>query len=108
MYRLTVAMLILVWPGVSLAENDCYVMRVDGLACPYCAYGVEKKLFQIDGVTAIEIDLDNGVITVNVREDVHLRESDMQKLFNDAGFTFRGLSRKSKPCRAIPLPRLRG
>lgn len=96
MNRLTVAILVLVWAGVSLAENDRYVMRVDGLACPYCAYGVEKKLKQIEGVTAIDIDLDSGVVTVEVREDVHLRESDMQRLFNDAGFTFRGMSRKSE------------
>lgn len=96
MNRLTVAILILVWPAVSLAENHRYVMRVDGLACPYCAYGVEKKLKQIEGVTAIDIDLDSGVVTVEVREDVHLRESDMQKLFNDAGFTFRSMCRKSE------------
>ena len=21
-----------------------YMLRVDGLACPYCAYGIEKKI----------------------------------------------------------------
>lgn len=84
------AVLFLAWP--ALAETT-YAMRVDGLACPYCAYGIEKKLKQIEGVDAesIDIDLEAGVVRVTTADHVTLTEERMERLFNDAGFTFRGM-----------------
>jgi len=77
------------------AAGTHYDMRVDGLACPFCAYGVEKKLKEIDGVSDIKVDLDKGVVSVNVAEGQSLTEEQMTKLFNDSGFTYRSM-KKSK------------
>jgi len=82
--------------GLSLmqavvAANTQYVMRVDGLACPYCAYGIEKKLKVIEGVKKIHVDLDKGLVTAEVSEGTTLGEEQMQQLFKDAGFTFRSM-----------------
>jgi mercuric ion binding protein len=88
-----VATLLMLWVALSWADDSRYVMRVDGLACPYCGYGVEKKLKRIDGVNSIEFDLDKGLVVVEVREGVSLSEADMRKLFNDAGFTYRSMTR---------------
>lgn len=82
--------LLLAW-GAAPADGARYVMRVDGLACPYCAYGVEKKLKEIEGVERIHVDLDKGLVIVDVREGVQLTGAQMEKLFMDAGFTFRGM-----------------
>ena len=87
-------LLILTTSGVALAAGTQYTMRVDGLACPYCAYGVEKKLNQIEGVQDIKIDLDVGMVQVKVAEGVELTEAQMMKLFNDAGFTYRSMEKK--------------
>ncbi len=91
MKRLMTAALLL-WSLAALAEGTQYVMRVDGLACPYCAYGVEKKLKAIDGVERIDVDLDRGMVTVDVAEGVTLTEDQMTRLFKDAGFTFRSMT----------------
>ena len=85
--------LILAWNASAWAEGTQYQMRVDGLACPYCAYGVEKKLKQIKGVKDVEIDLDKGVVTVRVDDGVESTEPQMRQLFTDAGFTYRSMSR---------------
>jgi len=74
------------------ASSTHYEMRVDGLACPYCAYGVEKKLNAIDGVQDIDVDLNAGMVRVDVSEGVELTEVAMKKLFNDAGFTLRSIT----------------
>jgi mercuric ion binding protein len=71
-------------------------MRVDGLACPYCAYGIEKKLKEIEGVEKIDVDLDKGLVTVNVRENVELTEPQMTQLFKDAGFTYRSMTKQPR------------
>ncbi|MCH8250703.1 MAG: heavy-metal-associated domain-containing protein [Proteobacteria bacterium] len=76
----------------ALADGTQYQMRVDGLACPYCAYGIEKNLKKIDGVDKVDVDLNSGLVTVNVAEGVTLLEAQMSKLISDAGFTFRSMS----------------
>lgn len=75
----------------ALADGTRYQMRVDGLACPYCAYGIEKNLKKIDGVEKIDVDLDNGLVIVNVTSGVTFTDAQMVKLFTDAGFTFRSM-----------------
>jgi len=74
------------------ASGTHYEMRVDGLACPYCAYGIEKKLKAIDGVQDIDVDLNAGIVRVDVSDGVELTEPAMKQLFNDAGFTLRGIT----------------
>ena len=73
----------------AFAQTTEYKIRVDGLACPFCAYGIEKKFNKIDGVKFINMDLDKGVVTVEAT-DVKLDDAQLNKLFEDSGFTYRG------------------
>ncbi len=84
----------LLWNAAAFAAGTQYELRVDGLACPYCAYGIEKKLKKTKGVEKIDIDLNKGVVRVNVVEGIKLTEPQMAKLINDAGFTLRGMTEK--------------
>lgn len=76
------------------AAGTRYEMRVDGLACPFCAYGIEKKLTAVDGAGNIDFDLDKGLVSVDMKEGTSISEEQMKKLFNDAGFTYRSMLRK--------------
>ncbi len=73
------------------AAGTHYEMRVDGLACPFCAYGIEKKLKALDGSSDISVDLNKGLVMVNMAEGQTLTEEQMKKLFNDSGFTYRSM-----------------
>ncbi len=75
----------------SFAAGTNYNIRVDGLACPFCAYGIEKKFKKIDGISNIKIDLDKGLVSVDAKEGVELKEDKMKTLFNDSGFTYRSM-----------------
>ena len=77
-----------------LAAGTRYSMRVDGLACPYCAYGIEKKLKKISGVSNIKVDLNKGLVSVDANEGTRLNEKQMKTLFKDAGFTYRSMVQK--------------
>ncbi|TCK17855.1 mercuric ion binding protein [Thiogranum longum] len=87
-------LLSIVWSAATLAAGIEYRMRVDGLACPYCAYGIEKKLKAIDGVEKIDVNLNAGLVVVDVAEGVELTGSQMKTLFQDAGFTYRSMTVK--------------
>lgn len=88
-----VVALLFLWSTAIFAAGTEYRMRVDGLACPYCAYGIEKKFKQIQGVEFFDIDLDRGVVTVKVAAGVELTEPRMMRLFQEAGFTYRGMTK---------------
>lgn len=96
MKRYLIVPLLLLWSLTALAAGTQYTLRVDGLACPYCAYGIEKKLKQIEGVEKIDVDLQKGLVVVDVREGVQLTEPQMQQLFKDAGFTYRSMKEKPR------------
>ena len=89
---MTAMVLSLGWSAAAFADGTRYELRVDGLACPFCAYGIEKKLNAIDGVDEIDIDLNSGLVTVDVIEGTSLNDAQMTTLFNDAGFTYRTMT----------------
>ena len=89
---MAVALLGMIWSSAMFAAGTEYRMRVDGLACPYCAYGVEKKLKAIEGVGKIDVDLDAGLVVVEVDEGIELTAPQMTTLFKDAGFTYRSMT----------------
>lgn len=74
----------------ALAAQQAYKLRVDGLACPFCAYGIEKKLNAIKGVQQIEVDIATGIVTVTMAEGATLDEATAKQTVKDAGFTLRG------------------
>ncbi len=77
------------------AASTRYEMRVDGLACPFCAYGIEKKFKAIEGTSDIDVHLDQGLVTLELQEGKTFTEEEMKKLFSDSGFTFRSM--KTQP-----------
>lgn len=95
MKRFLMIAAVMMWSAAVYAAGTTYVMRVDGLACPYCAYGVEQKLKKIEGVKpdSIDVDLDKGLVSVSVEPGVALTEPQMRALFQDAGFTYRSMRR---------------
>ena len=73
----------------AFADSHIYKLYVDGLACPFCAYGVEKQVGGLDNVEAIEIQIDEGIVEVTMKPGTALNEADASQAVSDAGFTLR-------------------
>ncbi len=71
------------------ADSHFYRLYVDGLACPFCAYGIEKKVGGLAVVEKVEIDIDGGVVKVTVRNGEKLEETAAKRAVAEAGFTLR-------------------
>jgi len=74
----------------ALAAVDHYEVQVDGLACPFCAYGLEKKLKELPGVANVQIELNTGWASFDVLSGVLLPRP-VQDAVRDAGFTPRDI-----------------
>lgn len=84
--------LLIALPGVARADQ-MILLQVDGLACPFCAYGVEKKLKDTTGVKRVDIRLNEGMVHVTVGEDAVFDEALARRIITEAGFTLRDFER---------------
>ena len=75
-------------------EKATYAIGVDGLSCPFCAYGIEKQLGWIAGVETVLTEIESGTVAVTMEEGATLEESVAKKAVEDAGFTLRSFERK--------------
>ncbi len=71
-------------------------LRVDGLSCPFCAYGLEKKLKRIKGVDKLEIKINEGLVIMTFKEKANIDPELIRKKVKEAGFTPRELSIEGK------------
>ena len=93
--RLAVLALLLLSPATARASE--FTLRIDGLACPFCAFGVEKKLLELPNVTGIEVLLDEGKIVLALREGAALDVAALDEAVSKAGFTARALLVRDLP-----------
>ncbi len=85
--RTTVFALVMLLPATAFAAQ--YQLFVDGLACPFCAYGIEKELTRTEGLETFDIDINAGTITVTMAEGATMSEAQADQIVKDAGFTLR-------------------
>lgn len=87
--------------AVNAQTNDqelTYVkVEVKGLACPFCAYGLEKKLKEEDGVKSIKIDVEEGLAYLTVLKSQKPTKETLEKIVADAGFTPSSIVFSEKP-----------
>ncbi len=74
-----------------VAATSTYQLYVDGLSCPFCAYGLEKKLGALPGVQALETRIKDGSIIVTMKDGVTLSEAAARQAVKEAGFSLRKL-----------------
>ena len=95
MKKLIHIILLSIWSNLAFAVGTQYDLRVDGLACPFCAYGIEKSFIKTEGVKSVEIDLKNGLVIVKTKEGKTFTENKLKVIINDAGFTMKSMTEKS-------------
>jgi len=86
-------------PGTAAAQNSQNekdpvksadaTVYVDGLACPFCAYGLEKKLKKLDAIRKMEVQLEKGRVLLAFKDGQSLTKKEIQTAVKEAGFTAR-------------------
>ena len=57
---------------------------VSGMTCEHCVASVTEEVLEIDGVTAVHVDLATGAITVT--SDQPVSETDVRSAVDEAGY----------------------
>jgi mercuric ion binding protein len=80
--------------------GDSLRLRVDGMVCSLCAFGVERRLKRIEPVEQVHVDLDSGLVVVLLRPGAAVPDSILRAEVRRAGFTLRAVSRFDRGPRA--------
>ena len=70
-------------------EDQLVVVNIDGLSCPFCAFGVEKKLKILEGLKDILIKMDEGQALLTFEAGVTIDVEAIKAAVDDSGFTAR-------------------
>ena len=73
--------------GIALAQVSALTVAVDGMACPFCAFGVEKRLKTVKGVAAVAVNMQAGTASLKAGEGESIHFHEVPNAVKDAGFT---------------------
>lgn len=90
----TLIFLALLSAASASEEQPVYTLQAYGLACPFCAYGIEKQLSRIEGVESVSTDIKSGTVTITMQAGAALEEATAKRAVDKAGFTMRDFKQK--------------
>lgn len=73
--------------GTIFAQTDKFAVTVEGLGCPFCAYGLEKKFKELKVAKDIKIEITTGVMTFTADASNNLSIETVDKQVDKAGYT---------------------
>ena len=69
------------------AEIRSATVAVDGMSCPFCAFGVEKRLKKVEGVGSVTISAKKGTATLVAKAEESIDVEQIPGAIESAGFT---------------------
>jgi len=66
---------------------DSFMVQVDGLGCPFCAYGLEKKFKEFKGIKKVKIDIETGDFSFSFPAEKVLSMEEVIEQVEKAGYT---------------------
>jgi copper chaperone CopZ len=92
--RYTLLVLIIALSLCGVAAADSIQATVKGMVCGFCATGIEKTFKAQPEVKAVDVDLENKLVTIQTKQGQTLDNSKIKKLLGNAGYSVVGIVRK--------------
>lgn len=87
-----VALLFLTLVSAASAQIKKVSIKVDGLACPFCAYGLQKELKRAPGVADAKVYVDGGRAELTVKNGQSVDFDAIEEAVKKGGYTPRDIS----------------
>jgi copper chaperone CopZ len=86
--------------GEEPVPPSSIVVNVKGMVCSFCVQGVQKLVGGIEGVSAVEVDLDKGTVTIQHGAGAQVGDEAIEGAVRSAGYNVESISRPTPE----PLP----
>ena len=79
--------LIFILTSININADGIYdiTIHVKGLVCDFCARSVEKTFGKNKAIESILVDLDNGIISLNLKVDASVSDEEIANLVESSG-----------------------
>lgn len=71
----------------KVTDQQVLEIQVQGMTCPFCAYGIEKNLSKLPGVAKAQVSLEAKKVRVVMQPGQAPDEVRVRKVIVDSGFT---------------------
>ncbi|MCB9991015.1 MAG: heavy-metal-associated domain-containing protein [Rhodospirillales bacterium] len=78
--------------AIAPEQNDVEV-HVFGLVCDFCARAVEKVFMKREEVNGVNVDLDNFLVTIDLKDGADIDDETITELITDSGYTVNDITR---------------
>jgi copper chaperone CopZ len=92
--RYTLLVLVIALGLCGVAGADMIQATVNGMVCGFCATGIEKTFRAQPEVKAVDVDLENNLVTIQTKQGRTIDDSKIKKLLGDAGYSVVRIMRK--------------
>ena len=90
-YLLTI---IVIFGLPAAVSADTIKTTVNGMVCGFCATGIEKTFKTQTEVRAVNVDLENKLVTIQTKQGQTLDDSKIKKLLGNAGYSVVAVARQ--------------
>lgn len=84
------ALMVLASPAMA---SQIVNVSVDGMVCDFCAQSVLKVFEDSKDVENIDINLDEGLVIISVRDGGTLSDDEIKEKIHYAGYDLKGINR---------------
>ena len=75
-------------------ENEVLTISVNGLVCDFCARSIEKLFSKKESVKSIDVNLENMIITINLKKGKKLNDDIVRQVIKDSGYDVTEINRE--------------
>ena len=80
----------------SVAAADTIRATVNGMVCGFCATGIEKTFKAQPEVKAVDVDLQNRLVTIQTKQGQTMDDGKIRKLLGNAGYSVVAVARNKQ------------
>ena len=75
-------------------ENEVLSIYVNGLVCDFCARSIEKLFSKKESVKSINVNLEEMLITINLKKGKILNDDIIRQVIRDSGYDIKEINRE--------------
>ena len=75
-------------------ENEVLSISVNGLVCDFCARSIEKLFSKKESVKSINVNLEEMLITINLKKGKFLNDDKIRQVIRDSGYDIKEINRE--------------
>ncbi len=77
----------------SFASAQDLRVTVNGMVCAFCAQGIHKKLTSQAAVKSVDVNLEDHLVKVSLKDGANLSDETVTQILVDAGYTVSKIER---------------